>query len=75
MPDGTRAWFLINWSGDERQVRLLPTTRDVADGSESAADTVHTLPAWSSRILLTEPSDRDEGDLVPSTTEEREGRR
>ena len=75
MPDGTRAWFLINWSGDEQLVRLLAATRDVADGSESAADTVHTLPAWSSRILLTEPSDRDEDDLVPSTTEEREGRR
>jgi beta-galactosidase len=75
MPDGRRAWFLINWSGDEQGVRLLAATRDMADGSVTAADTIHTLPAWASRILLTEPSDRDEGDLVPSTTEESEGRR
>jgi beta-galactosidase len=74
-PDGTRAWFLVNWSGEEQHVRLLPGTRDVEDGVELAPDTLHTLPAWSSRILLQEHSDRHEDDLVPSITTEREGRR
>jgi beta-galactosidase len=75
MPDGSRAWFLINWSGDEQHVDLVPASHEVSDGVELPANATYTLPAWSSRILLTEHTDRREGDLVPSTTTEREGHR
>ncbi|MGA0568037.1 beta-galactosidase [Rathayibacter sp. KR2-224] len=75
LPDGSRAWFLINWSGDEQRIELLQTARDAGDGTELSPDAPYTLPAWSSRILLTEHSDHREGDLAPSTTTEREGRR
>jgi beta-galactosidase len=70
--DGTRAWFIINWSGEEQHIDLLPAARDVSDCTELSANTRYTLPAWSSRILLTEHSDRREEDLAPSTTIERE---
>jgi beta-galactosidase len=73
--EGTRAWFLINWSGQEQRLRLLPGTRDVGSDGELPPDTCYTLPAWSSRILLQEHSDRREDGLAPSTTTEREGQR
>jgi beta-galactosidase len=58
MPDGTRAFFVFNWSWDEQKVALA------TDAHEPAADTAHvqgsalSLTAWGCRVFIaqTEPT-------------------
>jgi beta-galactosidase len=54
---GSRAWFLFNWGWDEQAVTLRIGTTDPTTGDSLEPGTTIQLPAWSTRILLHEPTD------------------
>lgn len=54
-PNGSRAWFLFNWSGEEQNVTPRICGTDPTTGTPVGSGISIRLPAWSTRILLQEP--------------------
>ena len=52
MPDGTRAFFIFNWSWDEQTVALATDAHEPATGSHHAQGGALSLAAWGCRVLI-----------------------
>jgi beta-galactosidase len=52
MPDGRRAWFVVNWSWDPQVFRPTTEVTDAVTGDVLPAGTEISLPAWSTRCLV-----------------------
>lgn len=57
MPDGTRAYFIFNWSWDEHEVVLSLDATEPAAASQHASGATLKLPAWGCRVLLSATSE------------------
>lgn len=54
LPSGGRAWFVFNWSWEERSVVLGIPTTDVVSHEALPAGTEISLPAWSARCVVSQ---------------------
>ncbi len=54
LPDGRRAWFVFNWSGDEAAVTLARAVTDPITAEKHAAATELSLAPWSTLTLIDE---------------------
>jgi len=54
LPDGRRAWFVFNWSGDEAAVTLARAVTDPITAENHAAATELSLAPWSTLNLIDE---------------------
>ncbi len=55
--NGSRAWFLFNWSGEDRVASLHDRAMDATTGAVFDPDTEVRLRAWSARILVQATAD------------------
>ncbi|WP_433585884.1 beta-galactosidase [Microbacterium hydrocarbonoxydans] len=55
LPDGSRAWFLFNWSWADVSIRLAGAVAEPAAHTSHEEEEILTLPAWGARMLLTAP--------------------
>ena len=54
LPDGRRAWFVFNWSGDEAAVTLARAVTEPITAEKHAAATELSLAPWSTLTLIDE---------------------
>ena len=54
LPDGRRAWFVFNWSGDEAAITLARAVTDPITAERHAAATELSLAPWSTLTLIDE---------------------
>jgi beta-galactosidase len=54
LPDGGRAWFAFNWSGEPTSVTLARAATDAITADRHAAGTELSLAAWSTLTLIDE---------------------
>jgi beta-galactosidase len=54
LPNGGRAWFAFNWSGEPTSVTLARAATDAITADRHAAGTELSLAAWSTLTLIDE---------------------
>ncbi|WP_109211096.1 MULTISPECIES: beta-galactosidase [Microbacterium] len=52
LPDGRRAWFVFNWSGESQTFTPAVDLADAVTGDQLSAGTEISLPAWAVRCLV-----------------------
>ncbi|HWU47179.1 MAG TPA: beta-galactosidase [Humibacter sp.] len=76
VPDGTRTWFLFNWSWHDQELVLRSGGVDAADGTTYPAGATLRLAAWSSVVFMQETVGRPDTPRTPiTTTTQREDQR